>query len=158
MKLTRQENWHVKAFPGWSDGFDSCKHIVNEIEKHCESVDRTEIDCDTIEYCEFCKNNWEEDPCTGEPLCCEMAVVDLERSQYCYQCFQRTARLFKREGDNYSQRHEAIRCERCKRWFCWECFKWQQRGLCKDCQEEVEKLKQEEEFRRKQRGIRRVVP
>jgi len=157
LKLTKQENWHVKVSPGYycdsKQAYSYCKRIADEIKQHCDSAGDTEIDCDTIEYCEFCKREWEEES-DGEPLCCEQAVVDWERSKYCYNCFQETDRLFKRESDSYHQRHEPIRCERCKRWFCWECFDWHWRGMCDECKEEVEKLKQEEEHKKKFKGRR----
>lgn len=160
MKLTKNENWHVKAFPGYclneKQALHYCEDIEQEITRHCDSVSNTEINCDTIEYCEFCKSTWEEES-WGEPLCCERAAIDWERSKYCYKCFEETKRSVKREGRTYWELSKPIRCERCKRWFCSACFDWRSHGMCNECKEEVEKLKQAKEHKKKFKG-RRIVP
>lgn len=158
MKLTKQENWHVRAYPGYclddKDARRECNAIEDEIHKHCDSVYNTEIEYDTVEYCEFCNCAWEDG--WGEPECCEAAVVDWERSEYCYQCFEKTNRHVMRKGDTYNSWTSAVRCERCKRWFCSVCFNWHSYGMCDDCTQKVEELKKKEEHEKKFKG-RRII-
>ena len=142
MKITKESNWHVKAFPGRcysnKDEYRDCQEIESEINRHCEYVGTTEIECDTEELCEFCGKSWEDwygeedwDEMIGPGFCCDKAKDDYEKSQVCVKC---------KKIKEYGWAYEMHRCKECNEWFCKDCL-----GNSNKCEECLEKIRKEKE-------------
>lgn len=80
-------DWRVDAepfLPGYYTDDErraECNRLAGLIRQNFD-VRSAVVAVTTVALCEFCGNDWEEDPITKEPQCCERAVKEyLETSQ-----------------------------------------------------------------------------
>ena len=52
--------------------------ISAQIKRHVDNIESVHLEWDDIERCVYCDYEWEEDPETGEPYCCNKAVDEWE--------------------------------------------------------------------------------
>lgn len=75
-------NWRVEVWPKrwFSDPDESdCREMVEQIKRHVDSVQSADAVADDI--CASCFAEWEIDPETGEPACCEAAIEWYRKDQ-----------------------------------------------------------------------------
>ena len=96
MKKIIKENYRIIIEPNRSlylrglareeDAERTCESIIEDIKRHVDEVESTEIIYDTEEICEFCNREWEVYDEDGEedgvifykdtPVCCTEAVTE----------------------------------------------------------------------------------
>ena len=78
-KVMIKENVRVEVFPYvWGEEnveaqIKTCNGIEQEIKRHVDDISHTGVFWDTTYECSHCKYEWDADPETGEPLCCQAA-------------------------------------------------------------------------------------
>jgi len=59
----------------------SLKDVLEQVKRHVDGGESSSIDYDTQKTCVYCDGDPESDPSTGEPQCCNRAVIDFDKWQ-----------------------------------------------------------------------------
>jgi hypothetical protein len=58
----------------------NAEDIISQIKRHVDS-EGASFEFDTKELCSFCNYEWEENPDTGAPQCCDAALREFNESK-----------------------------------------------------------------------------